>query len=73
MQTSVIEGKPAWGRGRGRNIKSQLGRWGFFQDFQRDGIFYPLGFHVKRCVRLGRPSYPVFFNGLLKVKLLGCT
>lgn len=25
----------------------------FFQDFQRDGIFYPSSFHVKQYGRLG--------------------
>lgn len=43
MQASFDNGKPNFG-GRGW-IKSLQGET-FFQDFQRDGVFYPLSLHV---------------------------
>lgn len=47
--TSFDNGKPNFGWGTGQGLggvdKITMGEM-FFQDFQRDGIFYLLSFHV---------------------------
>lgn len=52
MQISFDNGKPNFGRGMGWVDKITMEGM-FFQDFQRDGIFYPLSFRVIQKGRLG--------------------